>query len=165
MPKFTVPGASSATGKREFPTYSPGLYTFQCDSCELKETKKGDGVQAEFKLSIIEAPEQMDGRDVQGKAYTHRLWIPKEIHPRYDEFIGMAANRLKEMAIAFGIRIRENDEVDTDAFPGKTAKASMRIKEGKDMDGTPRKENEIVKWRPDDNLGDTDEAPAKKRKR
>lgn len=143
-----VPGASVASGKRIFPTYTPGKYGFICDSAEEKETRKGDGIQLVLGLKIVEAPEQSDGRDVQGKGYQHRIWIPKDIHPRFDELGPMAANRVKECAVAFGVRIKTDDEVDPQAFVGKPAVASMRIKEGKDADGAPRPENEIVKWYP-----------------
>ena len=155
IPQTSYAGLGAATGKTGFPTWDPGVYSFEIVSAEEKPKEvNGELVQitTAIKTVIIDVPEeeQADGRDPLSKNFTFHICIPTDETLSWRE---MNLNRMKGLLDACGVSVRA-DGFKVASLLGKQFTARLRVKAAKDEDDDDR--NEIDKFREIDEAIDTE---------
>ena len=160
--KAKVPGASSSTGVKAIDfTLPAGDYVFEIGQPEVKEAKSPCLVHT-FPMVVIDGPDdEKSGRSTQGRKYTHRIIQLLPEHESYKDNDTRAADEIADLCAAAGVDL-DDDGYETDDFAGKTVKAKLAIRTGKDEAGEPRPENTVRQqkgedgkthlWLPDDGV-------------
>ena len=122
MAMVKVPGLKGSKGMVPFEAYAPGKYKVEINAVKLteKENEKGKGVSWEFKSTILDSPEQANGKAADGRPYTFRIYLMDETHSSYEEWHHIGVDELESLRMACGID-KKGDSIDPDAFVGEKA--------------------------------------------
>lgn len=125
MPKGHFTGLGNSEGIKGFKPYDPGKYVVECEDWQEEER---DGMTlVKIKTSILDGPDQKDGREIEGKGYTWMITIPDESHPSYnDDWYEGAIGELKAALDGFGVPV-DGDSYDGEDAIGKSAKLTLGV--------------------------------------
>jgi hypothetical protein len=153
--KTKVPGLNDSTGVKPMdftlPASKPGeLYTFEIGSVTSKISDKSPCLVNTFPMVVIDGPDdEKTGKSTQGRKFIHRINVLLPEHDSYDASNTRNADELADLCMAAGVDY-DYEGFDPEDFAGKTVKASLGIKQGKDQDGEPRPENSIRQVKDDE---------------
>jgi len=147
MAMTKIPGLGKSEGMQggNFKPYTEGEYGLEIT--EVKLLPKDSGTTIQFNTTILEGPEQEDGKSPDGKKKVHFVFLMNDEHPKYEEYGHIGVDEIESMRIACGID-KKGDSIDLQSFVGEKLRCTMRVKEEK-KEG-PRKGqlvNTIYDWK------------------
>jgi len=125
MAKTVVRGLSKSKGITREP-YAPGMYKLEITGGEEKESKSGNTMFVHT-MTILEGPEQPDGRDPKKGKFTTYFPITES------EF---TVDKLADFVKASGVRVASDDGYDPAKAIGKVVWAQFTM--GTGSNGTPQ---------------------------
>lgn len=153
--KVKVPGLNDSTGVKAMDFTLPAtkageMYTFEIGSVTSKISDNSPCLVNTFPMVVIDGPDdEKTGKSTQGRKFIHRINVLLPEHDKYDPSNTRNADELADLCKAAGVEY-DKDGYDPEEFAGKTVKASLGIKMGKDQDGEPRPENSIRQVKDDE---------------
>lgn len=134
MGKVKIPGLAKSKGMGGFTPYDPGDYAVEIVGTEIVPSKKSSGNSYRVKYTILEGPEQEDGRAVEGKPLTYSIFIMDEEHPSFEQYGSIGVGELKSLCDAAGLKISSSDTFDFGDLVGSQLVVRLKIKaeEGRD---------------------------------
>jgi hypothetical protein len=154
MATVKVPGLDKSKGMQSgFTAYVEGEYALEINSVELVESKKSAGTSWVFKHTILEGPNQDDGKAPDGRKLTTRIFIMGEDHPSEEQWGHIGVDELESMRMAAGVD-KKGSSINPQDFVGEKVRAILRVKEepAETKDGVTnpyagQKRNEVREWR------------------
>lgn len=150
MPARNVPGFGSSKGIEAPKPLEPGDYVLECTKAEYKESQRSAGGSYVFSCSVLEGPEQEDGRSPEGRKYTDRIFIMNEDHASFAEYGYIGVNQLKDLSNAAGYKPK-GDGFDEQKIVGRVFGAKLKVVSSTFTDKNTGKEeireqNEVSKY-------------------
>jgi hypothetical protein len=150
MATVKVPGLDKSKGMSggDFVPYVEGEYGMECVSVKIedKESDKGTGQSWEFKFTILEGPDQADGKAADGRKFTRFIYLMNDDHQSFEEWGHIGVDELESLRIACGVD-KKGSSIDPQAFVGEKCRAVLRVKEETKGPYAGKKRNEVREWR------------------
>jgi hypothetical protein len=134
MPKMTVEGLHESNGEQGFKPLVNGDYVVEINQVTDKRSKKDDCTILNFQATVIDGPEQDDGKDADGRKVFHSIVLLDPDHPKA-EYRSIGLNQLKALANAAGVKVTSGDNISMDDFVGTECVWQLRTEKVTDEDG------------------------------
>lgn len=152
MGKRKVAGFGKSKGLSDVPLFPEGKYVFKVEGHKEKESNNGLGTMHTYRLRCIDAlGDDKDQQEMLEKVYFHRMYEMFEDHPSYAEWGHIFVDELKSFFIATGVADEvKADNIDFELPVDQTFVATIKLADGQDEEGNPRKENKISRYEEDE---------------
>lgn len=142
MGKVKIPGLAKSKGMEGFTPWDPGDYTVEVLSVEAKPSDKSAGTSYRQKFTIIDGPDQENGRAVEGKPLNNSIFIMDEEHPSFEQWGSLGVGEFKSFLDACNIKVSSSDSIDPESLVGSqlVVRVKIEVQEGRDP------QNRITKY-------------------
>lgn len=150
--KVKVPGAESSTGVKPIDfTLPKGDYVFELGGVEIKESQNSPCLIHAFSMVALDGPDdEKTGKSTAGRKFTHRVIQLLPEHEKYNPTDTRAADEIADICAAAGVEYDAEEGYETEDFAGKSVRARLGLRQGKDESGAPRPENVVNQQKDED---------------
>jgi hypothetical protein len=124
MPKHNVPGIGASTGMKGFPTFEPGAYGLEIQSCKVEESKDEPADIWKFNCIVKYGPPLPGGKSSVGQRYSNWITILRPEHPEATDEPDFRVDQLRSFADAAGVPITK-DGINNELFAGREVEADL----------------------------------------